>query len=139
MRAQQRPRLSWTKRLTLAVTTLAAMLGLAVVAAPAASATVYDSCTISGCDNAASANSTWQSMGYPSSRGWYNWPNGECNYAGGTYYNDDGQLPNGDSFQEFDTNPRACGAHRDAARIVVDMNTGTVWYSPDHYADFYQL
>jgi len=136
---QARSRLTWTKRLTVMITALAAMFGLAFIASPAANATVFSSCSISGCDQADSANSIWQSMGYPDSRGWYNWPDGECNFAGGTYFNDDGQLPNGDSFQEFDTNPRACGAHRDAARIVVDMNTGVVWYTPDHYADFYQL
>ncbi|HEV3357945.1 MAG TPA: ribonuclease domain-containing protein [Pseudonocardiaceae bacterium] len=131
--------LSWLKRLALTGAAVVSMAGLAVVASPAANAQVVGSCTISGCSDASSANSTWQSMGYPGSRGWYNWPNGECNYAGGTYYNDDGQLPSGDSFQEFDVYPRACGAHRDAVRIVVDMNTGEVWYSPDHYADFYQL
>ena len=132
-------RVTWLKRVSLTFTAVVSMAGLALVATPAANASVYSSCDISGCSDAASANSTWQSMGYPSSRGWYNWPNGECNYAGGTYYNDDGQLPSGDSFQEFDVIPRACGAHRDAERIVVDMNTGTVWFSPDHYSDFYQL
>ena len=106
---------------------------------PAANASVSSSCHLSGCAAAISANSTWSDMGYPSSRGWYDWPNGECNYAGGTYYNDDGQLPSGDSFQEFDVNPRSCGAHRDAVRIVVDMDSGQVWYSPDHYADFYEI
>jgi ribonuclease len=126
-------------RLTLTLTALASMLGMALVATPAAQATVRGSCTISGCSNAASANSTWQSLGYPGTRGWYDWSNGQCNYAGGTYYNNDGQLPSGDSFQEFDVYPRSCGAHRDAVRIVVDMNTGVVWYSPDHYSDFYQL
>lgn len=139
MRTQHRPRLTWTRRLTLALTALVSLLGVAAVVSPAANATVYDSCTMSQCADASSANSIWQSMGYPSSRGWVNWPNGECNYAGGTYYNDDGQLPNGDSFQEYDVYPRACGAHRDAYRIVVDMNTGVVWFSPDHYSDFYQL
>jgi guanyl-specific ribonuclease Sa len=139
VRTNQHSSLTWLKRLALTGTAVASMAGLAVVASPAANAEVFGSCTISGCADASSANSTWQSMGYPDSRGWYNWPDGECNYAGGTYYNDDGQLPSGDSFQEFDVNPRACGAHRDAARIVVDMNTGEVWYSPDHYSDFYQL
>ncbi|MFE0387180.1 ribonuclease domain-containing protein [Streptomyces bungoensis] len=50
-----------------------------------------------------------------------------------------GQLPSGDTFYEYDVYPRTCGAHRDAYRIVVDSNTGVVWYSPDHYSDFYQL
>lgn len=139
MRATHRTRITWPKRLALALTTLLSLLGLAVLTSPAAQATVHNSCTISGCSAAASANSTWESMGYPSQRGWYDWPNGQCSYAGGTYYNNDGQLPGGDSFQEFDVYPRSCGAHRDAARIVVDTDTGAVWFSPDHYSDFYQL
>ncbi|WP_194917386.1 ribonuclease domain-containing protein [Catenulispora rubra] len=139
MTPQRRLGLSWTKRLAVALAATASTLTVTVIASPAANATVYNSCTSSGCADAASANSIWSSMNYPSSRGWYDWPDGECNYAGGTYYNDDGQLPSGDSFQEFDVYPRRCGAHRDAVRIVVDMNTGQVWYSPDHYADFYVL
>lgn len=139
MRTQHRPRLTWTKRLTLTLIAMVSMLGLAAVATPAANATVYNSCTMSGCADASSANSIWQSQGYPATRGWYNWPNGQCNFAGGQYYNYDGQLPSGDSFQEYDVYPRACGAHRDAYRIVVDMNTGVVWFSPNHYTDFYQL
>ena len=139
MHAQHRPRLTWTTRLALTLAALMSMLGLAVVTTPAAHATVYSSCTMSRCAAAAAANSTWQSMGYPSARGWYDWPNGQCSFSGGTYYNNDGQLPSGDSFQEFDVYPRTCGAHRDAYRIVVDMNTGVVWFSPNHYTDFYQL
>jgi hypothetical protein len=135
----RRPSSAWPKRLTLTLTTLLSLLGLAVVTSPAAQAAVYNSCSISGCSAARSANSTWESLGYPGTRGWVDWPNGQCNYAGGTYYNDDSQLPNGDDFQEFDVYPRACGAHRDAARIVVDMDNGEVWFSPDHYSDFYRL
>ena len=97
------------------------------------------SCTVSGCSAAASADSTWASLGYPTSRGWYDWPDGECSYAGGEYYDYDGQLPSGDTFYEYDVFPRACGNHRDAYRIVVDFTTGAVWYSPDHYSDLSQL
>jgi hypothetical protein len=135
----QRLRLSWTKRLAVAFAATASAVTVTVIASPAANAAVYDSCTVAGCSDAESANSTWASMSYPSSRGWYDWPDGECNYAGGEYYNYDGQLPSGDSFLEYDVYPRACGDHRDAYRIVVDTNTGAVWYSPDHYSDFYQL
>lgn len=117
---------------------LTAMFGLVAVASPA-KASVYSSCTIARCDDAASANSTWKSMGYPANRGWHDWPGGQCNYSGGTYYNDEGELPSGDSYLEYDVYPRACGASRDAYRIVVDTDTGTVWFSPDHYTDFYQL
>ena len=139
MSPQRRLGLSWTKRLAVTAATAASALSVTVIASPAANAAVYSSCTISGCAAAVSANSTWSDMGYPSSRGWYDWPNGECNYAGGTYYNDDGQLPSGDSFQEFDVNPRSCGAHRDAVRIVVDRTNGVVYFSPDHYKNFYRL
>ena len=134
----RRPGISWTKRLAVAFAATASAVTVTFIASPAANATVYGSCDIAGCSDAASANSTWSSMNYPSSRGWYDWPDGECNYAGGTYYNNDGQLPSGDSFQEFDVYPRACGDHRDAYRIVVDMNTGTVWYPLDHHLHSYQ-
>ncbi|MFL6111303.1 MAG: ribonuclease domain-containing protein [Catenulispora sp.] len=135
----QRPRLSWTKRFAVTAAAVASTLTVSVLASPAANAAVHSSCTISGCSAAASADSTWSSLGYPTSRGWYDWPNGQCSYAGGEYYNYDGQLPSGDTFYEYDVYPRTCGAHRDAYRIVVDFNTGEVWYSPDHYSDFYEL
>ncbi|NUR57193.1 MAG: ribonuclease N [Catenulispora sp.] len=130
---------SWTKRFAVALAATASTLTVSVAAGTPANAAVYNSCTISGCSAANSANNTWSSYGYPTSRGWYDWPDGECSYAGGEYYNYDGQLPSGDTFYEYDVYPRTCGAHRDAYRIVVDFNTGQVWYSPDHYSDFYQL
>jgi hypothetical protein len=136
---QPHPRPSLITRLIILIAALASALSLSVVTGTAAHASVYGSCNISGCSAASSANSTWESMGYPTSRGWYDWPNGQCNYAGGEYYNYDGQLPAGDTFYEYDVYPRSCGAHRDAVRIVVDIDTGVVWYSPDHYSDFYQL
>lgn len=138
MQTQHRSRLSWTKRLLVALTAVASLFSVSAVTSPAHAA-VYSSCTMSQCADAASANSTWSSMGYPTSRGWYNWPDGQCSFAGGEYYNYDGQLPYGDTFYEYDVYPRSCGAHRDAYRIVVDFNTGVVWFSPNHYTDFYQL
>ena len=125
-------------RLAVMIAAIAAMLGFSLVVTPSASATVYSSCTISRCSAARSADATWESKGYPGSRGWYNWPNGQCNFAGGTFRNDEGQLPAGHSFREFDVYPRACGAARDAYRIVVDLDTGVVWFSPNHYDDFYR-
>lgn len=113
-------------------------IGVTLGAAPA-HADVYPSCNISGCSDAATAVQTWESLGLPTNRGWYNLPDGECDFSGGVYYNDDGQLPNGDSFQEYDVYERACGAHRDAYRIIHDVNTDTWYYSPDHYSDFYQM
>lgn len=139
MHTQRRSGLSLTKRLLVAMTAIVSMFGVATVTSPAAHATVYGSCTLSRCPAAVSANSGWSSLGYPTSRGWYNWSGGSCNFAGGEYYNYDGQLPSGDTFYEYDVYPRRCGASRDAYRIVVDQNTGTVWFSPNHYTDFYQL
>lgn len=117
---------------------LTAGLGVTLSAGPA-SAEVYGSCTVSGCADAATAVQTWTSLGDPTSRGWYDMPDGSCSYAGGEYYNDDGQLPNGDTYYEYDVYERACGAHRDAYRIVHDIDTDTWYYSPDHYSDFYQM
>lgn len=138
MRTLQRTRLFWPQ-LAVVVAAFAAMLGVSVTVPPAADATVYSSCTMSRCAAARSANTTWKSMSYPGTRGWYDWPNGQCNFAGGRFYNNEGQLPAGHTFREFDVYPRSCGAARDAYRIVVDLNTGVVWFSPNHYTDFYRL
>lgn len=129
----------WTRRLLAAFAVVASVLGVTTAVTPAADAAVYSSCTQTRCSAARSANSTWSSMGYPGDRDWYSWPNGQCNFAGGTFYNREGQLPSGRNYQEFDVYPRACGASRDAYRIVVDRTTGTVYFSPDHYRNFYRL
>ncbi|HWG22980.1 ribonuclease domain-containing protein [Actinospica sp.] len=132
-------RLALPKR-TVAVLAAVVTAGLGVtLSAGPAQAEVYSSCTVSGCADAASAVQTWDSLGDPTSRGWVNLSDGECSYAGGEYYNDDGQLPNGDTYYEYDVYERACGAHRDAYRIVHDTDTGVWYYSPDHYSDFYQM
>lgn len=133
------PRLTWTTRLAVAVTALAAVFCASTVITPTAQATVFSSCTMSRCADARSANTIWKTKGYPITRGWYSWPNGQCNFAGGVFRNAEGQLPRADSFQEFDVYPRACGASRDAYRIVRDRNTGVVWFSPNHYTDFYRI
>lgn len=104
-----------------------------------AAMSVWPTCSISGCAAAMSAHRIWADDGFPSRRGWYDWPNGKCNYAGGTYRNQEGELPSADRFREFDVKPRACGASRDAYRVVVDMTTGDAWYSPDHYTTFYEI
>lgn len=139
MATQQRSRLTWTTRLTVAVTAVASVLGMATVIVPAADATVFGSCTISRCADARSANTIWKSKAYPGTRGWYSWPNGQCSFAGGTYRNLERELPSGHSYREFDVYPRACGAARDAYRIVVDMTAGAVYFSPNHYTDFYRI
>ncbi|MFC8798550.1 ribonuclease domain-containing protein [Promicromonospora sp. NPDC057138] len=121
---------------------LSAMLSFVaggITAAPAAEANVYSSCTHSGCTEAYSSNSIWSSKGYPSTRGWVSWPNGQCNFAGGTYNNYEGELPSGHSYLEFDVTPRACGAARQSYRLVLDRTTGDVYFSPNHYGDFYRM
>ncbi|MGI5507233.1 ribonuclease domain-containing protein [Lentzea sp. CA-135723] len=128
------------RRFLAALAVVASVLGLATVVAPAADAAVYSSCTQSRCAAARDVNTKWSQRGYPSTRGWVSgWPNGQCNYAGGVHQNREGQLPAGHRYLEFDVYPRACGASRDAYRIIVDRTAGTVYFSPDHYANFYRL
>jgi ribonuclease T1 len=130
-------------RLVRMLVILSTVVGFAVAGgvavAPASEATVYSSCTHSGCAEAYSSNSIWSSKGYPSTRGWYSWPNGQCNFAGGTYNNYEGELPAGHSYLEFDVTPRACGAARQSYRLVLDRTTGVVYFSPNHYGDFYRM
>jgi ribonuclease T1 len=102
-------------------------------------ASTSPTCTLSSCAAARTARADWKQLGFPTSRGWYKWPGGRYNYAGGQYYNNERELPAGASYNEYDVYPRAKGAHRDAVRIVVNRSTGATWYSPDHYADFYRL
>ena len=128
----------WTRRLFAALALVASVLGVTAVVTPAADAAVYNSCTQSRCSAAISANRTWQSLGYPA-KGWYSWPNGQYNYTGGTFFNREGQLPAGHTYQEFDVYPRARGAARDAYRIVRDRTNGYVYFSPDHYSNFYRI
>ncbi|MGC9667882.1 ribonuclease domain-containing protein [Planosporangium sp. 12N6] len=126
----------------LAALMAAVLVGPAVVApsqTTPAYATAYSSCTVSGCSAARTARSGWSSRGWPTSRGWYSWSGGQCNFAGGQYKNLEGQLPSGATYYEYDVYPRACGAARDAHRIIVNLSTGATWYSPNHYSDFYRL
>ncbi|MEV0235659.1 ribonuclease domain-containing protein [Nonomuraea sp. NPDC050786] len=137
MHNPQRPGPSWTVRLTVVLAALVSVIGLVGIAP--AGASVYNSCTISRCADARSASSIWSSKGYPTSSGWYSWPDGRYNYTGGRFYNREGQLPSGATYYEYDVYSRARGAARDAYRIVVNRGTGAVWFSPNHYTDFYRL
>ncbi|MER7212555.1 ribonuclease domain-containing protein [Streptosporangium sp. NPDC000239] len=120
--------------------TLAVMTFLTgLVAVTPADAAVYSTCTVSRCSDARSAASIWAAKGYPTSSGWYSWPDGRYNYTGGQFYNREGQLPSGATYYEYDVYSRARGAARDAYRIVVNRSTGVVWFSPNHYTDFYRL
>ncbi|RCG31464.1 ribonuclease N [Sphaerisporangium album] len=104
-----------------------------------ADAAVYSSCTQSRCADARYARSVWSGKGFPTSAGWYTWPDGRYNYTGGQFYNREGQLPSGATYYEYDVYSRARGAARDAYRIVVNRSTGATWFSPNHYTDFYRI
>ena len=131
-----RSRPSWPKRAL--VTLVAVMCATGVAVNVPASATVYNSCTISRCDDGRSAASEWAGQGWPSSKGWYSWPDGLYNYTGGVYHNYDGQLPAGATYHEYDVYSRQKNASRDAYRIV-HASTGAVYFTPDHYSNFYKL
>ena len=131
-------RIAMPKRMVAVLVAATAGLGLALVAAPA-QAEVYSSCNLSTCADGEAAVQTWESLGLPTTRGWYDLSDGNCSYAGGEYYNDDSQLPTGDTYYEYDVYERACGASRDAYRVVHDIDTDTWYFSPDHYSDFYEL
>ena len=126
-------------RMLVVLSAMVSLVAGGVTVAPAANATVYGSCTHSGCTEAYSSKSIWSSKGYPSTRGWVSWPNGQCNFAGGTYNNYEGELPAGHSYLEFDVTPRACGAARQSYRLILDRTTGVTYFSPNHYGDFYRM
>jgi ribonuclease T1 len=128
-----------TRILKSALVAVLLLAGLLVTPATAANASVYSSCSISGCAEARTARSGWSSLGFPTTRTWYAWPYGKYNYAGGQYYNREGELPTGATYYEYDVIPRNKGAARDAKRIIINRSTGVTWYSPNHYTDFYRL
>ncbi len=129
-------RMSWAKRAAVTITAVAATTG--VVANVPANATVYSSCTLSTCSDGSYAASVWAGKGWPTTKGWYSWPDGLYNYTGGVYHNYDGQLPTSATYHEYDVYSRPKGASRDAYRII-HSSTGHVYFSPDHYSDFYYL
>lgn len=140
MQTPRHPVPSWRVRLTAALVATVALTGLTgLTGTVPAGASVYGSCTISRCSDARSADAIWAGKGYPTTRGWYSWPDGKYTYTGGRFYNREGQLPAGATYYEYDVYSRARGAARDAYRIVVDRNAGVTWFSPDHYSNFYRL
>ncbi|OPG05721.1 ribonuclease domain-containing protein [Microbispora sp. GKU 823] len=137
MQTPRRFRPSWPGRFAVVIAAIVSLTG--VTGTVPAHAAVYSSCTISRCADARSANAIWAGKGYPTSSGWYSWPDGKYNYTGGRFYNREGQLPSGATYYEYDVYSRARGASRDAYRIVVNRSTGVTWFSPNHYTDFYRL
>jgi guanyl-specific ribonuclease Sa len=140
MSGKNRSVLTMIKLLLAALVATTGLFGASVISAPAAQADWASSCTHNGCAEALSSNRTWASLGYPSNRGWHDWPpTGTCNFSGGTYNNYEGELPSGHSYLEFDVTPRACGAARQSYRIILDRTNGDVYFTPDHYGTFYFL
>ncbi|WP_026412431.1 ribonuclease domain-containing protein [Actinomadura oligospora] len=131
-------RASWTRRAVVSVVAAASVTSVAVNVVPSANASVYQTCTMTKCADGSKAASIWASKGWPSNSGWYAWPDGRYNYTGGVFQNREGQLPSGVTYHEYDVYSRAKYASRDAYRIV-HSSTGKVYFSPDHYANFYLL
>ncbi|ROR96640.1 ribonuclease [Salana multivorans] len=78
-----------------------------------------------------------QNRGFPGFR------RGKAEHAGGRPYDNNPQpdrhrLPLDQTYQEWDVNPVAPGAARDAERVVTS-NTGVAYYSNDHYRNFTRL
>jgi guanyl-specific ribonuclease Sa len=59
--------------------------------------------------------------------------------GGRKFKNHEGRLPPGGSYKEYDVDPGVPGQPRNAERIVVDTNTGKVWYTDDHYSTFHEM
>lgn len=56
------------------------------------------------------------------------------NFKGGKIFrNDLGELPVG-RYLEYDIDPKVSGITRNAERIVIDQETGRIWYTNNHYA-----
>ena len=130
MHTLQRPRPSWLARLIVMLAAVTSLTG--VVGITPADASVINSCTISRCSDARSANATWASKGYPTTAAgtpgrrqvqlhWRPLPEPE------------GQLPAAPPTTSTTCTP-GTGAARDAYRIVVNRSTGVIWFSPNHYA-----
>ncbi|GIV19570.1 MAG: hypothetical protein KatS3mg023_1321 [Armatimonadota bacterium] len=69
----------------------------------------------------------------------HNWapPRG---YKGGrVFQNREGKLPACGNYREYDIHPYVKGQNRGTERIVVDINTGRAWYTPDHYETFIEI
>ncbi|GAB3973748.1 ribonuclease domain-containing protein [Actinoallomurus acanthiterrae] len=137
MHTRLRPHSSWPGRIAVTLAATASVAGM--VGTTPASASVYKSCKIAKCVDAAHSAKIWASKGYPTRRGWYPWKSGKYNFTGGRFQNREGELPKGATYSEYDVYPRTKGAHRDAFRIVVNRKTHAVWFSPDHYKNFYKL
>jgi hypothetical protein len=58
---------------------------------------------------------------------------------GKTYHNRQNKLPKEGNYREYDLNPHGNGAKRGLERIMIDKNTGDVYYTPDHGETFMEV
>lgn len=58
--------------------------------------------------------------------------------GGSEWKNKNNQLPYG-NYKEFDVSPKIKGEGRNAERIVIETNTGKVYYTNDHYKTFKEI
>ena len=60
-------------------------------------------------------------------------------YKGGKIFkNDDGKLPEGIIYREYDVNAHVQGRNRGTERIIIG-NDGSAWYTKDHYGSFVRI
>ncbi|MEZ0072640.1 ribonuclease domain-containing protein [Planotetraspora sp. GP83] len=102
-----------------------------------------------GRDDAIRAYGWAAALGFPRYRHVWAVGHGYWN-SGGAFRNREGLLPSGGghdrpSYYEYDMHSRPRNTHRDAYRIVVDLNhrdwagNFTTWYTTDHYGTFRRL
>ncbi len=63
-------------------------------------------------------------------------------YKGGEPFRNDADhpsLPKDGKFKEYDIHRHVRGVDRGNHRLVRDINTNRVWYTPDHYTTFYEM
>jgi hypothetical protein len=119
----------------------AAAVGAPSVVAPGtasrAAAAVYDC----GCPSSAyTMLDRWEALRFPKGAAWRQIGTNQWLYGGAVHQNREGQLPSGGNYREYDAQVYSYrGQSRGAKRIVVDLDAGEAWYSPNHYTDFYRM
>lgn len=69
----------------------------------------------------------------------HNWTLPQGYKGGRVFQNREGKLPACGNYREYDIHPYVKGQNCGPERIVVDINTGRAWYTPDHYQTFIEI
>ena len=69
----------------------------------------------------------------------HNWTPPQGYKGGRVFQNREGKLPACGNYREYDIHPYVQGQNRGSERIIVDINTGRAWYTPDHYQTFIEI